>query len=428
MADALAVTGSGGREHFDLLRRVSTRRKTHLMMVNEMEPGANPDREVTRKIIISIGLALIAQAIGCLFLQLLLPDPVRVFPRMAVGREMVPLFTSHLLATYIIAGLYLVVCSPLLLYVLWNVKDANGIKKQIVTTLVLGTPLFVIWFILLFVKTGPLGSLKEFIPAPYLPYVLFLVAHITSIVIPLIKSYTTETPSRLKAWTPLKKADSEKTLLYSPSQPRTSRLYPWRKLDSLSRAESQDVRNKEGWLKKFRLGSKQRSGEGYPTSLKLTESDFRRVLEDAQLFPSFKKFSAADFSIEAAVFHESHVFLRRAIHLLVESGSLPSCGTLQVTDEDIAAASGRRQGDTISPRGAVVGQFCYIWETFVKVGALMEVKELSKDARERVEEGLSSGIYSPDIFDEVAEENFKIMFENVYPKFLLFHNSNCRAL
>ncbi|KAI8846526.1 hypothetical protein BC829DRAFT_398439 [Chytridium lagenaria] len=413
MAEALAVKSNRGGRRQD--KRGRSRSRSHIWVVDENEPGQNPDEDVTRRVLKTIALAIGAQMLGCLALQIALPDPVRIIPKVAVGRQMVSLFVSHLLTTYIVAGLYLVVCSPIMIYLLWNVKDANGIRNQIVTTIVIGIPFFIMWFLLIFVRNGPHSVLREVLPAPYYPFLLFLIAHITSIVIPLIKSYTSGIPTRKKvgynALTSLERGNASK-------QPKS--IFPWRTPKSSPKHSTQRVgrtAHRQPWW--HRLG---RAASSPTEPLLINEYDFRRVLDDPLLFPSFKKFSASDFSIEPALFHESHIFLRRAVHLMVASNILPPCGTMQVTDDDLSAAAGL--SGKVSPRGAVVGQFSYIWETFVKDGALMEVKELSAAARDRVREGLSSGVYTADLFDEVAEENFKIMYENVYPKFVRFHNTN----
>ncbi|KAJ3101577.1 hypothetical protein HDU97_001256 [Phlyctochytrium planicorne] len=425
------------------------------------ELGQNPDVEITRRILRGIAGAMGVMVVSCLVLQVLLPDPVRIFPNVARGKEIVGMFGTHFLGLYVVSIAYLLVVSPLFIWKLRGVKDAgdltilcfqkqNGLKFQIQTTLILGIPFFILWgFLISMQRAGPLSELKNFIPAQFLPFLLFFIGHVTSVVMPLYRSFTLATPG----WGKWKRNESTayartETVEFlkievgeamgmgtggrSPGTPVTpssagsgAGLVPWRQASQEKGlwdggSSARNYGKKKWWQirNRFMLAGNAPGGSRARKSrenLELTMKDFKRVLNSSRLFPLYKKFSASDFSIESALFHEAFAFLRSAVALMVEAGELPPCGTLMLTHDDILSASGA----FVSQRGAVVGQFEYIWETFLKEGAMLEIGEVLGDGvRERVREGLESGRVGPDVLGEVAERNVEWMFDKVYPKFL----------
>ncbi|KAJ3105893.1 hypothetical protein HDU97_007392 [Phlyctochytrium planicorne] len=353
----------------------------------------NPERSVNRKIMRMIIVAMVVQFVGNLALQLLVPSPVAIYPKIAIGEPIRDLFRVHLLSTYIVCSLYLVVFSPLFIFLLRDIRDANGIRTDIITTLAIGLPLFVMWFIVIFLRPRFIQNVLS-LPGTTIIFVVFLVTHITSVILPIYSTFRFRRFSRARVdELPLHSIGNGITGREQPRTVRAPKLFQRKKISAIDSAGTLDV----------------------------SHGAFQKVLEDTKYFTAFKRFCARDLSIEAAVFQESYVFLRRAYAMLIEAGIVPAAGV-----PSFFAGSGSSDPystnyddpylDTSTPKGAICGQCHYIWETFLQEGGPMELKNISYAAKDRVEEGLRSGVFSPDLFEEVARENSNHLFVNVWPK------------
>ncbi|KAI8837852.1 hypothetical protein BC829DRAFT_436360 [Chytridium lagenaria] len=349
----------------------STTEMLHLLKLlgyNPEDPTSelwlNPEGSVNRKITRMMMVAMTVQFFSTFLLQVLLPDPVRISPMAKGQMEIKNLFKTHLLSSYVEVGIVVFDETVKGCYRHPHRSRPHPRRRH---------PIFVLWFISIFTRRGPTHALS----GTYLVFALLLLTHITSVILPIYNSYRIDRLIRIRP---------------SPSSPpllRTSRFgnrkHMFQRTPSLTRDE-------------------------IPFTL---ESFQTKVLDVPTTFRQFKTFCATALSIESAVFHESHVFLKRAYAVLVKAGAVSFTG-VPTFDAEV---------DTSTPSGAIAGQCLYLWETFVREGSPMEVKGVSAEAKDRVEEGLRSGVYSPDLFGEIARENVELMFATVFPKFLVAYNS-----
>ncbi|KAJ3101574.1 hypothetical protein HDU97_001253 [Phlyctochytrium planicorne] len=288
-ATSHASINSGGSAASSHVWSTGYIQKPHL---GENEIDENPEKRFNHKLVWSMALALLAQVAGCLTLQISLPGPVAIFPAVATGDDSTPLFMSHLLSTYIILLLYLMCFTPVFLNLLLDMKDANGIRFDIMSTLCLSIPLLFIWMILIIlINTGVLpqtplcGMLIEFMPT-----LLYLCSHITSIVLPL-------------AW--------------------THRAYAVVPFESGSKFDMFGKAFRSNYCPKERKRGEYRKAM---IPLNLTIEDFSRVMNDPELYIKFKRFAARDFSMECIMLHEAHLTLKILFEVLMEAGEVPRNG------------------------------------------------------------------------------------------------------
>ncbi|KAJ3179494.1 hypothetical protein HK101_010029 [Irineochytrium annulatum] len=350
---------------------------------NEVGLGANPEKAVGRRVALVIAAAMLIQIGGCVALQLMLPDPVSIMP-MAMGEASKSIFKTHLLSAYVVAGLYLAMGSPVLLYMLRNVRDANGIRTDITTTLIVGMPLFVTWLVMLSLPATS-RTINQVLPSTYIPVIVFLTAQFTSIVVPLW---------RTRKGAMIKRARDSVHRVRPHPQPQQ----PSKRASRLASPTSNSSRSK-----RRRRGDDPEWGH-VPPPLSPTEQDFRHVLTTPQLFHSLKRFCATDFTLPSALLHESLTFYRGVIDVMSDQGLLPRTGL--IADGGVGARN-------------VIGQIRYIYETFVREGAMSEVEGLSKGVRRRVERDIEEGRWSVEVFDEVERENEGILFGDVFPKIII---------
>ncbi|KAJ3103552.1 hypothetical protein HDU96_009220 [Phlyctochytrium bullatum] len=449
----------------------------------DSELWSNPEGSINRKIARMILFAMGVQFLGCLALQVLVPEPVQIAPVMAKGQMQIKnIFKTHFLSSYIFCALYLVVFSPIFIYLLRDVKDASGIRIDIITTLVAGLPLFVLWFFVIFARSL-INNIGMELSGTYIAFLLFLITHITSVVIPVWVSYridnilrrklleqgagtacsnetvgtgTTSNGSTAPSWSDTRLIGSSTT---GAAGSTTRSKYGWRRhipeprkwsdappSNQHRRCWTRFLTRLPPWLLLHRIGNvsllddadadadiEEGSGGARRPRVDLTTKSFHRLLDDPRLFAAFKRFCARDLCIESAVFHESYVFLRRAYGVLIEAGIVSGQGVHSFFAAGSAKGGAGRGGavedmdpslvDTSTPSGAIAGQCHYIWDTFLRNDSPLEIKGVSPEARERLEEGLRTGYFSPDLFEEVARENMDYMFYTVYPKFVIAYHS-----
>ncbi|KAJ3291435.1 hypothetical protein HDU76_007288 [Blyttiomyces sp. JEL0837] len=204
MSKALALSKSEQQQHYDLNststsqnrytmnnppRPQSTLRRPSTMHINNAIDGVNPERKISMAISRFIIIAMATQFVGCLAMQLVFPAPVSVTPNIAIGKETMDIFRYHFISTYMIISLFLAVISPACLYLLRNVSDANGMRRDIITTVSVGIPSFILWFVVIFATSPAIVTLRVYLPATMFPIVSFLAAHIMSIVVPLYATF-----------------------------------------------------------------------------------------------------------------------------------------------------------------------------------------------------------------------------------------------
>ncbi|KAJ3192009.1 hypothetical protein HK101_007185 [Irineochytrium annulatum] len=399
------------------------------------ELGANPERVVLRRLFYVIGAAISIQVVACIVLQLAIPDPVRIIPA-ASGGQSTLVWTTHLLTSYVAAGLYLIVGSPSMLFLLRNVRDANGIRTDILLTLVLGFPFFILWILVLCVKPVKLAVNNNAFSAAYLPAIVLTIAHITSVVLPLIKSYKNATISL-----------SSDIHTYSETPKRASRL------DSMKGSEASTLTRKYtdtplkhrfvarrrtclGRLMTFGRGSGKRrdaefaAGHDAPP-LPASREGLARVLADVsrgraesnrdvgalgdggRLFRCFKRFCARDFSIEPALLHEALDFYDGIVSVMADIGLVPNRGPIAPNEQGMAVN--------------VIGQIRYVTGTFLEEDAVLACVWLSEGARERVVSMVRDGRFEVEMFDEIRRENEDFIFEDIFPKFVRAYNMKLLA-
>ncbi|KAF0556876.1 regulator of G protein signaling superfamily [Gigaspora margarita] len=94
-----------------------------------------------------------------------------------IGSEHIPVF--------IILSLFLFIICPILIYLLYNIRDAYGLRNELMVTLIVGSFSFIMFFIWEYSASG----LRLYFGSFMFPWVTLILSHTLSITIPVWKSY-----------------------------------------------------------------------------------------------------------------------------------------------------------------------------------------------------------------------------------------------
>ncbi|KAJ3101575.1 hypothetical protein HDU97_001254 [Phlyctochytrium planicorne] len=387
-------------------------------------------------------IALVAMIGGCIALQILNPKPVRLSP-MAINPELRKMVKTHLLTLEVVGGMFLMVFVPGFLYTIWHVRDVNGIKFDIMVTLFTSIPSLISWALYLFMVTD---KVKE-IPVMYFSGILFPIVHVTSVVLPIARSYHTH----LRIFM-MHQEDSNPALFSSIEKAKNSTLERAKKV-----VYKEDFEDMEGG----KVGKDENQASRPPIKMSTTEVQFERMLADPKLMEQFRTVSARDFSYTRVMLYDACMEVKALLEDSLPSRSptsVMSSSTLFIDDFNftspstlVAPASFAMTTEIKSPptilvrdMGLVVGGLstkdfddagmtdakimvvkrCHeIWRVFLKKGGLMEV-EISEGAKERVKNQIQNGRFDRSVLDEVMTENTEILFKDVFPKFVRAYNAN----
>ncbi|KAJ3105896.1 hypothetical protein HDU97_007395 [Phlyctochytrium planicorne] len=157
--------------------------------VNSQVAQKNPDPAARKKVLFMIMGVMILFFSVALSLQFTFPDPVRLFPDVAVGvKRTRNLLTIHLLPTYALAGIFFFIIAPTFLFLLRNADDANGVRIDLYYTLSTAIPLMLIWCLFTFVGSVPaISKARAILPPQYFIISIFLLGHILSVFLPIVR-------------------------------------------------------------------------------------------------------------------------------------------------------------------------------------------------------------------------------------------------
>lgn len=175
---------------------------------------------------------------------------------------------------------FILILCPASLWGVWNRHDANGIREDIVATVIIGMPAFVLYFVwqAIFPDGYTPGDslIRVYWGASNWPVTVMLVSHFTSIVIPMMQSYGVD----YKRWGQSKKEKRMQNVV----------------------GDSIWIRNLENYADTNRQGS-------LKPSLSFTAESFRSALDDPELFRQLRDFTVKDFCSEISLFLDQYRIL-----------------------------------------------------------------------------------------------------------------------
>ncbi|KAJ3101576.1 hypothetical protein HDU97_001255 [Phlyctochytrium planicorne] len=371
-----------------------------------------------------VGIVMGLMVLGCVALQIWISKPVRLSP-MDFGPDVRELVKTHLLTLEVVGAMFVVLFVPGFLYTIWTVRDINGIKVDIMITLITSVPSMILWAFYLFMVTDKVEEL----PVMYLSSMLFVIAHFTSVVLPIARSYHTHLSIFM-----MRQEDYNPTAFRVFHKIKT--VAERKSMDDASNADSMD-----------RLASK------HFQKIHMTEHQFDRVLADPRLMEKFRTVAALDFSytrmmlndacneikamIEAVIPERSPIspaltaqtLLWDDNNTIVQSpSSLGSASFIKSPPASVLRDLGevpveRFDGSAVSDKKIMAVKRCKdIWKVFLKDEGYMMV-DISEDARERYWQQIQSGRIERSVVDEVMMENLEALFKDVFPKFVTAYNS-----
>ncbi|KAI9330341.1 hypothetical protein DFJ73DRAFT_90164 [Zopfochytrium polystomum] len=272
----------------------------------ELKSGAdrNPEKRIGKWIWTCIGAALLLQILLNIILTVLNPVPVSFAPA-----PYFIMFTYHLIPMYVVIVIYLV-ASPFLIYKLRRIEDAHGIRNGLRWLLGLGVPLYVAWFIFSFARRSLNPTWRDNITANFCPMIVFLADCITSVIIPVLRTYRIDR----------KQNSLSPNSIALPSYPMTRFRSGLAKLKAGRSSPSPSTESAVTKLVSIAVVTKKRQEpldscreESVPSPQPLDHAQFVLALRDPVTYDAFKKFCAKDFNIEAVLLFESLDFLSRAV-------------------------------------------------------------------------------------------------------------------
>ncbi|KAI9352306.1 hypothetical protein DFJ73DRAFT_360686 [Zopfochytrium polystomum] len=435
----------GGPNDYGLVPMGNSRVATHgPVSASGNAAKSNPTRRIERSIWTCLGIALCVQVASNTLLQIMFPGPVSF--RLTVSSEgsTQEIFRIHLISTYLSIGLFLSGAVPYLLYLLKDVKDANGLKLSLVAQLIVSVPSFVLWFVFIFFIKN-LNSHPAF-PASLFPIFCCLASLSTAIVVPVVKTVASDYRRNVMSRDP-------SSNVYLPLQSSEA----WADGSSWSVQPAPSTKAQFSFSALFHqlrrpatdggAGSAEYALPRGTTAVSPAVSAFNRALASPETAAKFRAFCARDFNIEAALLHHSLLFLRSAVDGIEAavgggggggggSGTVGLVRNVELSVDDWIAArtpQGRKtryrldgsenaEAHTVTiigdVRAAVVGQCIYVAQTFIAPGGQLEVSYLRESTRRAVLDRLDAGRFRSDMFDAVMAETIEFLVANVYPKFL----------
>ncbi|KAJ3211199.1 hypothetical protein HDU67_004722 [Dinochytrium kinnereticum] len=338
------------------------------------ELGGNPEKWIGRTMGRIIASAMVAQALGCLALQLLLPRPIAIVPRVVRNIRMRSLFRTHMLSVHIIGVLFLIVFAPTFIFLVWRIREVNGIKLDILVTLIASLSSFTIWGLWTFSIKSDINVDTFELPIIYIASTVFLISHFTSVVLPIMRTFRTQ-------W-------------------RIFLLH--RNLQIDKDEESQ----KRRWLQ-------------------VTESDFEETLSNPKLFEQFKIVCARNFTVVHPIFHEACWEADKLFHAYEKKqlSTLMAPTVSSPTRIIVRGISQKSSGESFHSEVEIVMLCHRIWESHVRLGSLMEIDGISNTTKLKVEQQIVEGCFDRTLFEEAMVENMEVMFRDMFPKFVREFNA-----
>ncbi|CAG8579892.1 9241_t:CDS:2 [Rhizophagus irregularis] len=188
------------------------------------------------------------------------------------GIEYIPL--------HILNGTFLILIIPFLICLIYNIKDAYGLRNELMFNLVSGAIAYIGYFMIELV----FPRWKNYFGSLMLAWVTFIICHTVSITIPLIQSFNNK--------------------VYSlPNSIKSSKRAIKRSLSTTKRNNQNNQNNiviGDGKSKRYLM--------------------FEKVLEDSELFERYKVCAAACFCAELVIFLQEYQYLK----ILVAHSCTPS--------------------------------------------------------------------------------------------------------
>ncbi|RUS20022.1 hypothetical protein BC937DRAFT_86559 [Endogone sp. FLAS-F59071] len=172
---------------------------------------------------------------------------------------------------------FILILYPASLWGVWNHRDANGIREDIIATVIVGIPGFVLYFVWLTIfpdgYTPGDSLMRVYWGASNWPVMVMLVSHFTSIVIPMMQSYGVD----YKRWGQSKKEKQMQNMVG----------------DSI-------------WIRNLESYADTTSQKFSKPSLPLTVESFCSTLDDPELFQQLRDFTVKDFCSEISLFLDQY--------------------------------------------------------------------------------------------------------------------------
>jgi hypothetical protein len=390
---------------------------------------------------------------------------------------------------YILLFLFVFFAAPGFMYLLRNVQDANGIKRDISISLFIGGPCLALWFIVIFacelLNVPILSELRVYISSSSLIVLSLCAVHLSSVVWPVWNVV------RVKSWRQQKKRMGGVSDGVGAMKREWWTQWVRRKSRFGSQSGEVGVNHKSNRFQRFfdkreKDITTSNSTSTFHVLVDLNPDSFASFLcylRQPHTCSQFKKFVAMDFNIEAMVFYESVVFLRRAFDMLLETGQVEYHTELSPSTRVAAAATSGNggavrsngsiksngslnHGGFQSPLGAhsiimmgapssspalkdnqvavvkdlskpaqttttcpaieaIQGQYHYIYSTFLAPGSLMEVKCLSSHTKSEIRETvIVQNRYERDVFEKAEKEVLEFLFRDVWGKYVRWLEKN----
>ncbi|GES89822.1 hypothetical protein GLOIN_2v1610366 [Rhizophagus clarus] len=171
----------------------------------------------------------------------------------------------------ILNGTFLFIIIPFLIYLIFNIRDAYGLRNELMVTLISGAIAYIAYFLIEIV----IPQLKNYVGNLMLAWLTFIICHTLSITIPLIQSF------------------KHKVYAVPPSIKSSARV--------LKRSLSTTKNNQNHVINISEDGKSKRYIR------------FEKVLEDSELFELYKVCTAACFCTELILFLREYQFLKSLV-------------------------------------------------------------------------------------------------------------------
>ncbi|RGB41985.1 hypothetical protein C1646_662567 [Rhizophagus diaphanus] len=320
------------------------------------------------------------------------------------GIEYIPL--------HILNGTFLILIIPFLICLIYNIKDAYGLKNELMFSLISGAIAYIGYFMIELV----FPRWKNYFGSLMLAWVTFIICHTLSITIPLIQSFNNK--------------------VYSlPSSIKSSKRAIKRSLSITKRNNQNNIVIGDGKSKRYLL--------------------FEKVLEDSELFERYKVCAAACFCAELVIFLQEYQYLKilvthsctpsnkevlpppsPVLHITEtghvtfpdNSGLLNTSTTTLVSPTFVTTPCTKSIAETVSAASWIPMPFelrtdySTFYETFFDSNSdlainfpgclLSDIKEMVKDEK-----------YELTMYEEAREEVLNLLYRNTFERFLKMYGT-----